>query len=39
MSNLKELKITLVAPELNKIEGKVAQKPPMFKTPLDNSVV
>jgi hypothetical protein len=35
MSELKELKITLLAPTLNKPEGKIIQKPPMFKVPIE----
>lgn len=39
MSELKELKITLVAPELNKIEGKIYQKQPKFKVPLESEII
>ena len=40
MSNLKELKIKLVAPELNKSEdGVIQQKTPKFKVPLDDNLI
>ena len=39
MSNLKELKIKLVAPELNKEDGVILQKKPKFKVPLDDNLM
>ena len=39
MSNLKELKIKLVAPELKKEDGVILQKKPKFKVPLDDNLM
>ena len=39
MSNLKELKIKLVAPELNKEDGVISLKKPKFKVPLDDNLM
>ena len=39
MSELKELKIKLVAPDLNKEDGVITQRKPMFKVPLQDSIL
>ena len=36
MSNFK---ITLVPPDLNKVEGKIVQKPTKFKVPLEDNIL
>jgi hypothetical protein len=39
MSNLKELNIKLIAPDLNKEDGVILQKKPKFKVPLEDSTI
>jgi hypothetical protein len=39
MSEVKDLKITLKAPELNKVDGKIMVKPQKLKFPVDKEVI